>query len=131
MGELKFWAGVEAGMDLDGIILQNVSVLLGVGALMVLLLYAGDRYEETGSRSLTIADLKRFRSLTLVEKTFTVLVVILVMGITVGVGLTLAVFLHPLMGVAAPCELPRSARTTRASAKERTRPRLSGRRRCS
>ena len=65
MHELKFWAGVEAGMDLDGIILQTAIVLLGVGVLTALLLHAGERYQETGSRSLTIADLKRFRSLTL------------------------------------------------------------------
>ena len=61
-----------------------------------------ERDEETGSRSLAIADLNRFRSLRLAEKVFAVLVVILVIGITVGITLMLGVGLHALKGVAAP-----------------------------
>ena len=59
--------------------------------LMMKELYAEERDEETGSRSLAIADLNRFRSLRLVEKVFAVLVVILVIGITVGIALMLGV----------------------------------------
>jgi hypothetical protein len=81
-----FWPGVEAGMDLDAILLQAAIVLVGVGTLWALMLYANDRDEETGSRSLTVSDLKRFGSLSLLDKMFVMLVVTLVLGIAGGIA---------------------------------------------
>ena len=56
-----------------------------------MMLYANERDEETGSRSLTVADLKRFRSLSLVEKVFAMLVVTLVASIAAGIVFTISV----------------------------------------
>lgn len=91
MFQTDVWAGAEAGMDLDGILLCAVAVLVGFGTLFVLLLYAEEHDEETGDRSLTVSDLKRFGSLSILEKIFAVLVVSLIAGIIAGIVATIVV----------------------------------------
>ena len=78
-------------MDLDLVLSWAIVGVLFVALLYALMLYANERDEETGSRSLTLSDSGRFRSLLLVEKVFAVVVMGLVVGIASAVAVTVAV----------------------------------------